>query len=234
MVASSSSPPPPALSSTLLPPKSYAHVAIVSIGDSCVGKSCLIKRYCEKKFVSKYISTIGIDFGVRPFALPVPLPAPLPPARASTSNAPPEPFTLKLNFFDLSGSPHYRSIRAAFLGDAQLLLACFDVNVRASFEHLPGWLKEAEECRAGRGDIAPPVVCICACMSGEEGCAEDEGDEGGMSSRRRRQVTEAEGRSWAERRGFLYSEVSAKTGARVEETFEAALASLARHLRLAP
>jgi DnaJ family protein C protein 27 len=28
-------------------------------------KSCLIKRYCEKKFVPKYISTIGVDFGVR-------------------------------------------------------------------------------------------------------------------------------------------------------------------------
>jgi DnaJ family protein C protein 27 len=30
-----------------------------------VGKSCLIKRYCEGKFVSRYISTIGVDFGVR-------------------------------------------------------------------------------------------------------------------------------------------------------------------------
>ncbi|ERE67356.1 putative dnaJ subfamily C member 27-like protein [Cricetulus griseus] len=27
-------------------------------------KSCIIKRYCEKRFVSKYLATIGIDYGV--------------------------------------------------------------------------------------------------------------------------------------------------------------------------
>lgn len=28
------------------------------------GQSCIIKRYCEKRFVSKYLATIGIDYGV--------------------------------------------------------------------------------------------------------------------------------------------------------------------------
>ena len=27
-------------------------------------QSCLIKRYCEKRFVSKYTPTIGVDYGV--------------------------------------------------------------------------------------------------------------------------------------------------------------------------
>ena len=27
-------------------------------------QSCIIKRYCEKRFVSKYMTTIGIDYGV--------------------------------------------------------------------------------------------------------------------------------------------------------------------------
>jgi DnaJ family protein C protein 27 len=38
---------------------------IISIGNQEVGKSCLIKRYCEEKFVERYISTIGIDYGVK-------------------------------------------------------------------------------------------------------------------------------------------------------------------------
>lgn len=38
---------------------------IISVGNSEVGKSCLIKRYCEEKFVERYISTIGIDYGVK-------------------------------------------------------------------------------------------------------------------------------------------------------------------------
>jgi small GTP-binding protein len=36
---------------------------IVLVGDEQTGKSCLIKRYCEKRFVSKYLATIGIDYG---------------------------------------------------------------------------------------------------------------------------------------------------------------------------
>ena len=40
-------------------------IKIISMGDAGVGKSCLIKRYCEEKFVQKYIGTIGVDYGVK-------------------------------------------------------------------------------------------------------------------------------------------------------------------------
>ena len=36
---------------------------IVLVGSEKTGKSCLIKRYCEKRFVAKYLPTIGIDYG---------------------------------------------------------------------------------------------------------------------------------------------------------------------------
>ncbi len=38
---------------------------LLSVGDTQVGKSCLIKRYCEGRFVNKYITTIGVDYGVK-------------------------------------------------------------------------------------------------------------------------------------------------------------------------
>lgn len=34
-------------------------IKILSIGTAGTGKSCLIKRFCEERFVSKYIATIG-------------------------------------------------------------------------------------------------------------------------------------------------------------------------------
>ena len=43
---------------------SALRIKIISMGAPGVGKSCLIKRYCEEKFVSKYIGTIGVDYGV--------------------------------------------------------------------------------------------------------------------------------------------------------------------------
>uniref|UniRef100_A0A1B8XT24 Uncharacterized protein n=1 Tax=Xenopus tropicalis TaxID=8364 RepID=A0A1B8XT24_XENTR len=39
-------------------------VKVISMGNAEVGKSCIIKRYCEKRFVPKYQATIGMDYGV--------------------------------------------------------------------------------------------------------------------------------------------------------------------------
>ena len=38
-------------------------VRIVIAGPEQSGKSCIIKRYCEKRFVAKYLPAVGIDYG---------------------------------------------------------------------------------------------------------------------------------------------------------------------------
>ncbi|CAM9397540.1 unnamed protein product, partial [Pylaiella littoralis] len=46
----------------------HAHdhlVKLLIIGDSGVGKSCLLLRYSDDEFSSDYISTIGIDFKIK-------------------------------------------------------------------------------------------------------------------------------------------------------------------------
>lgn len=53
-------------SSSLAPATLTIRIKVLSLGSGGVGKSCLIKRYCEDRFVPKYIATIGIDYGVKP------------------------------------------------------------------------------------------------------------------------------------------------------------------------
>ncbi len=48
-----------------MPQPEQVSFKILSVGNQEVGKSCLIKRYCEGRFVKRYISTIGIDYGVK-------------------------------------------------------------------------------------------------------------------------------------------------------------------------
>ena len=62
-------------------------IKLISVGDVKVGKSCIIKRYCEGRFVSKYITTIGVDYGVKKIAV--------------------GGKKVAVNFFDLSGSEDY-------------------------------------------------------------------------------------------------------------------------------
>lgn len=37
---------------------------MVLVGDSGVGKSCLLKRFASNEWDSKFISTIGVDFEI--------------------------------------------------------------------------------------------------------------------------------------------------------------------------
>ena len=48
------------------PKKKYDHlVKLLLIGDSGVGKSCLLLRFADSTFTSAYITTIGIDFKIK-------------------------------------------------------------------------------------------------------------------------------------------------------------------------
>lgn len=100
------------------------HVKLISMGDVEVGKSCLIKKYCEGKFVSDYITTIGIDYGVKKITM-----------RNGT--------VLAINIFDLSGDDDYKTIRKDFIQDALGVIFVFDVNIKATFENIQKWENEA-------------------------------------------------------------------------------------------
>ena len=52
-----------AFNGTLRPPRKPVKVRILIAGPESSGKTCLIKRYCEKRFVQKYSPTVGIDYG---------------------------------------------------------------------------------------------------------------------------------------------------------------------------
>jgi DnaJ family protein C protein 27 len=73
--------------------------------------------------VSRYISTIGVDYGVKPVTV--------------------DGRRTKVNFWDLSGHPEFFEIRNEFYKDSQGVMLCFDVSSRNSFESLETWLSEA-------------------------------------------------------------------------------------------
>eukprot|EP00928_Gymnodinium_smaydae_P010303 TRINITY_DN13870_c0_g1_i1.p1 TRINITY_DN13870_c0_g1~~TRINITY_DN13870_c0_g1_i1.p1 ORF type:complete len:374 (+),score=68.45 TRINITY_DN13870_c0_g1_i1:86-1123(+) len=113
-------------------------VKILSLGAAAVGKSCLIKRYCEGRFVQKYITTIGIDYGVKPVKV----------------------FgqDLKVNFFDTSGGEEFKDIRVDFYDNTNGVLLVYDVSDRRSFSELEFWLQEASRhgCPLSKSSSAQP------------------------------------------------------------------------------
>jgi len=113
---------------TAAPPDGGAatvRLKVISVGSSQTGKSCLIKRFCENKFVPKYVPTIGVDYGVRPTNI--------------------KGRDIRVNFFDLSGADPYVDIRTEFYKDAHGAALVFGLDDRASFEKLEAWMKEARD-----------------------------------------------------------------------------------------
>ena len=84
----------------------------------------------------RYISTIGVDYGVKPHTV--------------------GGVTLKMNFWDLSGSPEFFDVRNEFYKDAQGCVLVYDVSDQSSFDALDGWVQEAKKYGL---KSAPVVVC---------------------------------------------------------------------------
>lgn len=115
---------------------------VISIGAAGVGKSCLIKRFCEGRFVSRYISTIGIDYGVKEMK--------------ALDRA------VKVNFFDLAGSEDFQPIRTQFYENTSGGICVFDVTNSASFRGVTDWLDEARQNGAWARKGGNVFFSLCA------------------------------------------------------------------------
>jgi DnaJ family protein C protein 27 len=114
------------------------HIKLISMGDVEVGKSCLIKRYCEGHFIPEYITTIGIDYGVKKIEM--------------------NDSVLAINIFDLSGDDDYKIVRKQYYADALGVLMVYDVNIKTTFDSLAKWEKEAESCGLDLSKCAVVVI----------------------------------------------------------------------------
>ncbi|CAH1794637.1 unnamed protein product [Owenia fusiformis] len=99
---------------------------VMLIGDSGVGKTCLLVRFKDGAFLSgSFISTVGIDF------------------RNKVVNV--DGTKVKLQIWDTAGQERFRSITRAYYRDAQALLLLYDVTTKASFDNIRAWLAEINE-----------------------------------------------------------------------------------------
>lgn len=98
---------------------------VILLGDKSSGKTSLIKKFCEDKFTSKYMPTVGVDFGVK---------------SAFISNNENE---IRVNFWDVSGDIKYRSAATEIIKDMKIdaVFIIFDVSNRTSFNNLTKWIE---------------------------------------------------------------------------------------------
>jgi Ras-related protein Rab-8A len=99
-------------------------VRLLMIGDSGVGKTCLMLRYANDSFSPTFITTIGIDFKVK--------------------NVDIDGTRIKLQVWDTAGQERFRSITSTYVRGAQGILLVYDVTDRRSFESIRNWISQIE------------------------------------------------------------------------------------------
>lgn len=97
---------------------------LLLIGDSGVGKSCLLLRFADDTYNESYISTIGVDFKIRTIEL--------------------EGKTVKLQIWDTAGQERFRTITSSYYRGAHGIIVLYDVTDQDTFNNVKQWLQEID------------------------------------------------------------------------------------------
>jgi Ras-related protein Rab-1A len=97
---------------------------LLLIGDSGVGKSCLLLRFADDTYTESYISTIGVDFKIRTIEQ--------------------DGKTVKLQIWDTAGQERFRTITSSYYRGAHGICVVFDVTDQESYNNVKLWLQEID------------------------------------------------------------------------------------------
>ena len=95
------------------------------IGNSGVGKSCLLIRFTDDKFEEGYVTTIGVDFKIKTLEI--------------------EGKSVKLQIWDTAGQERFRNIVSTYYKGGHGIMMVYDITDLESFRYLDSWLKEIEK-----------------------------------------------------------------------------------------
>lgn len=104
----------------------YAYLfKYIIIGDTGVGKSCLLLQFTDKRFQPVHDLTIGVEFGARMITI--------------------DGKQIKLQIWDTAGQEAFRSITRSYYRGAAGALLVYDITRRDTFAHLTTWLEDARQ-----------------------------------------------------------------------------------------
>jgi len=127
----------------------------IIVGDTAVGKSCLLLQFTDKRFQPVHDLTIGVEFGSRTINI--------------------DDTQIKLQIWDTAGQEKFRSITRSYYRGAAGCLLVYDVTRRETFEHLPSWL---EDCRKYSNQNITIMLIGNKCdMESKRAVSREEGEE---------------------------------------------------------
>ncbi|KAG2459893.1 EFC4B protein, partial [Polypterus senegalus] len=108
---------------------------IVLVGNSSVGKTSLLRRFCDGCFYPGTSATVGIDYSVKTVTV--------------------DRSKVALQLWDTAGQERYRSITKQFFRKADGVVVIYDITSELTFTSVRQWLSSVQE---GAGDNIPIML----------------------------------------------------------------------------
>ncbi|XP_063080038.1 ras-related protein Rab-15-like [Engraulis encrasicolus] len=102
---------------------------LMLLGDSGVGKSCLLWRFAEDDYHPSHIATVGIDFRMRTLDI--------------------NGMRVRVQIWDTAGQERYQTVTKQYYRRAQGILLVYDVTDESSFQHIAKWSSDVDETAPG-------------------------------------------------------------------------------------
>ncbi|XP_040082225.1 ras-related protein Rab-15 isoform X3 [Oryx dammah] len=98
---------------------------LLLIGDSGVGKTCLLCRFTDNEFHSSHISTIGVDFKMKTIEV--------------------DGIKVRIQIWDTAGQERYQTITKQYYRRAQGIFLVYDISSERSYQHIMKWVSDVDE-----------------------------------------------------------------------------------------
>jgi Ras-related protein Rab-1A len=99
---------------------------ILLLGDSSVGKTCLLLRYVEDTYTANHISTIGVDYKMK---------------LVSTNDNK----VIKLQIWDTAGQDRFRCITKNYYRGSNGIMLIYDITSTSSFQNIKNWITQIKD-----------------------------------------------------------------------------------------
>jgi small GTP-binding protein len=122
------------MSSIEAPRPAYDHfIKMIIIGNSGVGKTNILMRFCDEKYKESHVATVGVDFKIKTIVV--------------------NDKRIKLQMWDTAGQERYRNLTNNYYKGAAGIVLTYAIDNRKSFEDIGRffvvivevWIKQINE-----------------------------------------------------------------------------------------
>mmetsp|Transcript_11305 Transcript_11305/g.27824 ORF Transcript_11305/g.27824 Transcript_11305/m.27824 type:complete len:215 (-) Transcript_11305:320-964(-) len=113
---------------------SKINIKCVLLGDSSVGKTCLVSRFLRDEFKNNTAPTIGTAFGIKT-------------VQSKLDNG--KIVTHDVGVWDTAGSERYYSMTQHYYRNTNIALVCYDLTNRKTWDKVSFWVTELRKVEPG-------------------------------------------------------------------------------------